>query len=103
MPTVDTIRKNLEPVFSSYKVRKAILFGSFAKGTARENSDIDIYVESGLKGLSFYGLLEDVVNCLERPVDLIDASQVKPESKIMSEIIKTGVVIFNGREIYNAG
>jgi len=76
MPTVDIIRETLEPVFDSYHVKKAILFGSFAKGTAKENSDIDIFVDSGLRGLRFFGLLEDVTTSLNRPVDLIDSSQV---------------------------
>lgn len=94
MPTVDSIRIALEPVFDNYNVKSAILFGSFAKGTARENSDIDIYVESGLHGLRFYGLLEDVTNSVDRPVDLIDATQILPGSKVMNEINNSGIKIY---------
>ena len=94
MPTVDNIREILKPVFDSYQVKKAILFGSFAKGTARENSDIDIFVDSGLQGMRFFGLLEDVTTSLNRPVDLIDASQVQKESVVMKEINKTGITIY---------
>ncbi len=94
MDSIDNIRYILSPVFESHKVRKAILFGSYAKGSERENSDVDIYVDSGLRGLRFYGLLEDVVNSLGKPVDLIDASQVKTNSRISNEIEKTGVLIY---------
>jgi len=94
MLSVESIRENLNPVFGQYNVRKAILFGSYAKGTADERSDIDIYVDSGLKGLRFFGLLEDVTNALDRQVDLIDASQVESGSRVISEINTTGVLIY---------
>lgn len=36
---VDSIRIALEPIFERHQVKKAILFDSFAKGTASANSD----------------------------------------------------------------
>ena len=97
MPSVESIRESLYPVFSRYRVKKAILFGSFAKGTARESSDIDIFVDSGLKGLQFFGLLEDVTACFAKPVDLIDASQITANSRVMEEIDKNGVLLYESR------
>ena len=94
MMNIDTIKDNLIPVFGRYNVRKAILFGSYAKGTANDRSDIDIFVDSGLRGLSFFGLLEDVTNALDKQVDLIDSSQVESGSKISNEINETGVLIY---------
>ena len=94
MSSIERIRISLMPVFKEHNVRKAILFGSYAKGTERANSDIDIFVDSGLKGLKFYGLLEDVATSLEKPVDLIDSSQVKQDSKVFQEINDTGIVIY---------
>lgn len=94
MPSIETIKENLIPIFGRYNVRKAILFGSYAKGTANERSDVDIYVDSGLRGLKFFGLLEDVTNALNMQVDLIDSSQVEAESKVLSEINSTGIIIY---------
>lgn len=94
MPSIDSIQESLMPIFGRYNVRKAVLFGSYAKGTANERSDIDIFVDSGLKGLKFFGLLEDVTNALNRQVDLIDASQVDSGSRVLSEINNTGVLIY---------
>ncbi|MBQ7313700.1 MAG: nucleotidyltransferase domain-containing protein, partial [Clostridia bacterium] len=48
---VETIGRHLMPVFEQYQIRHAVLFGSFAKGTATEKSDVDLLVESGLRGL----------------------------------------------------
>ena len=82
------------PIFREYNVRKAVLFGSYAKGLAKEKSDIDLLVDSSLKGLAFFGLLEDVVNALDKDVDLIDTSQVIADSNIEHEIKATGIVIY---------
>ena len=56
----------LRPIFDEYHVHRAVLFGSYPKGCATEKSDIDILVDSGLIGLSFFGLLEDVVTKLNK-------------------------------------
>lgn len=92
--TIDDIERILNPVLTSYNVRKAVLFGSYVKGEATENSDIDLLVDSGLKGLAFFGLLEDIVTSLGKDVDLIDTSQIVPHSEIDNEITKSGVVIY---------
>ena len=70
------------------------MFGSYAKGIAQDKSDIDLLVDSGLKGMAFFGLLEDVVTALGKDVDLLDTSQIIPNSEVEYEIAKTGVVIY---------
>lgn len=92
--SVNEIKEKLNPVFSKYKVRKAILFGSYVKGKAKSNSDVDIMVDSGLRGLAFFGLLEEVVDSLNKEVDLIEVSQVIEKSLIANEINNSGVVIY---------
>ena len=94
LSSVEKIRQQLLPVFKKYNVKQAILFGSYAKGEERENSDVDILVDSNLRGLAFYGLLEEVVNALGKSVDLLDKSQIVNASKIYKEISDSGVVIY---------
>ena len=92
--TVAQIRDRLAPVFRGNNVRRAVLFGSYGKGVATPESDVDILVDSGLAGLSFFGLLEDVCQSLDRPVDLIDTQDIVPGSAIEREIAETGIVIY---------
>lgn len=92
--SLNEIRQTLEPVFLEYGVKKAILFGSYAKGNATVRSDVDILVDSGLKGLAFFGLLDRIADALNIPVDLIDVTQLEKGSEIDREIIKTGVMIY---------
>ena len=94
MNYIEELKNKLYPIFKSYNVKKAILFGSFAKNTKTSKSDIDILVDSRLKGLSFFGLLEDITNVVEKEVDLIDVSQIEKNSQIENEIKNTGVLIY---------
>ncbi|MDO4273713.1 MAG: nucleotidyltransferase domain-containing protein [Eubacteriales bacterium] len=92
--TPEQIKDILYPVFRAHNVRKAVLFGSYVKGTAKEHSDVDILVDSGLRGLAFYGLLEDVVTSLNKEVDLLVTAEIIPQSPVDEEIKKSGVVIY---------
>lgn len=92
--TTEQIKTILYPIFQTYHIQSAVLFGSYAQGTQQENSDIDILVDSGLHGLAFYGLLEDVVTSLDKSVDLIDRSEIVPDSEIDNEIKESGVLIY---------
>ena len=92
--TIEQLRERLNPVFRKNNVRRATLFGSYSQGRATPESDVDILVDSGLKGLSFYGLLEDASKALDCPLDLIDTREVVPDSLVDREIRRTGVVIY---------
>lgn len=91
---VSQIKTMLTPVFNNYKINKAILFGSYSKGLETENSDVDILVDSNLHGLSFYGLLNDIVEVLDKEVDLFDYRQFDSSSPLFKEIIEKGVTLY---------
>ena len=92
--TVSELKNILTPIFRQNGVRRAVLFGSYAKGSTTPRSDVDLLVDSGLRGLAFFGLLEDVVSALEIPVDLLDVSQITVDSQIDREIKESGVRIY---------
>ena len=46
--SIDELQTCLIPVFQQYGVKKAVLFGSYGKGTATASSDVDLMVDSGL-------------------------------------------------------
>lgn len=91
---IDNVKEILGPIFKYHNVKRAVLFGSIILGENQINSDIDIMVDSGLKGLSFFGLLEDVCNSVECKVDMIDTQDIVAGSEIDKEIQRTGVVIY---------
>lgn len=55
-----------------YPVGFCYLFGSYAKGKAIEESDIDLLVSTDLKGLKYYGFVEKLKNSLHKNMDVLD-------------------------------
>lgn len=94
--TTDEIKAKLLPIFNSISVERAILFGSYAKVNPTKASDIDIVINSKgkIRGIDFFGVLEDITEALEIPVDLIEASQIIDGGSAQREITDTGVVIY---------
>ena len=71
-----SIRKVIEDIGKKYgvSVKEVILFGSFAGGTEREDSDIDIYVVVDRYSPSFHDELYVVLpKILNREVDIVVA------------------------------
>jgi len=91
---VAEIKEKLAPIFRNNRVKRAVLFGSYAKGEADPRSDVDILVDSGLRGLDFVGLIEFVREALQKNVELFDIYYVKKGSRIDREINETGVPIY---------
>lgn len=94
--SIEEIRDLLRPVFQSAPVYRAVLFGSYAVGRASPSSDVDIVIDSHgeLVNLAFFGVLEDLVQRLDKPVDLIEASEIRPGSPIQAALSTTGVVLY---------
>lgn len=53
-----TIKENVNALAKNYDIDKIYLFGSYIKGTATKDSDIDIFIESTLYGLDYFGFAE---------------------------------------------
>ena len=92
--TIPELKTILSPVFAEHGVKRAVLFGSYAKGTATEKSDIDLLVDSRLRGLRLVGFLDDVQKTVGKNVDLFDVTHIEAGSRIDQEIRQTGVTVY---------
>lgn len=94
--TIKEIKLILEDILKNFSVKKAILFGSYAKNTPTSKSDIDLVIDSEgkLLNINFYGLLEELVEKLQKKVDLIEISEIKKDTPIYNNIQKEGVVVY---------
>lgn len=80
MYTVAEIQKIVSPIAERYGVERMYLFGSFARGDHRENSDIDLRVDKGqVRGMQMAFLLSDLEDALHRPVDLLSTGALDPQ------------------------
>ena len=57
---------------------------------------MDILIDSKgkIRGIDFFGVLENITEALGVPVDLIEASQIIEGGRAQSEIAETGIVIY---------
>lgn len=95
--TIDEIKVKLTELFDneySGMINYCYLFGSYSKGTAKENSDVDLYVSTSLTGLKFVGLIERVREILNKKIDLIRDSEIENNFDLSFEIFKTGIKIY---------
>ncbi len=54
--TIDEICQKVKPVAEKYGIEKVVLFGSYARGEAGENSDVDLFISyQKLKGMFAVG------------------------------------------------
>ena len=81
-------------VFEEYPVHYCYLFGSYAKGTATERSDVDLLVSTDVSGIKFYGLAERLREALKKNIDLINVEQLSDNMDLLNEIMKEGIRIY---------
>ena len=96
MLTVTDIRTTIEPIVKNTKVQKMVLFGSYAKGTASESSDLDLYMFSSgaITGLAFFDLKSKIEDAFGMEIDLLPDLDIIPNSPVERQINETGVVIY---------
>ena len=95
--TIDQIKEKVQSLFDGEyagQIDYCYLFGSYAKGTANESSDVDLYVSSSLTGLRFVGLIERLRQILCKRVDVIRNSELDGNMDLVNEIMKGGIKIY---------
>lgn len=91
--SVEKIKEITVPIFKKHNINYCYLFGSYAKGSANEKSDVDLLIETDLTGLKFYGLVEELRVALHKKIDLLRLKDIKNDNPIALEILKEGIKI----------
>ena len=94
--SIETIKNIVNDVLQDYTkdVDFCYLFGSYAKGYAKDVSDVDLCISTALTGFRYVGLLESLRMALKKRVDLIRISDLKDDIKLIQEIMKDGIKIY---------
>ena len=71
--TIKQIKERILPVLAKHNIREVYLFGSYARGEANRNSDVDIYCDGGdVDTLWKHSDLQDeLIEALGKDVDVI--------------------------------
>jgi hypothetical protein len=88
--TLDEIKKKVAPIAAKYQLPAVFLFGSYARGTATDTSDLDFLVDTtgtSLKTLLSLGALyNDLEEAFQKSIDLITVSALQQEAHLPSEV-----------------
>ncbi len=92
--TIDEIRSIVIPIAAAHNVERIYLFGSYARGDATADSDIDLRVDKGkLKGLFALGALyADLEDGLGKQLDLLTTGSL--DQKFLQRIEKEEILIY---------
>ena len=89
------IKKRCEGIFAKYpEVKCAYLYGSYARGEATEESDVDILVVCPPMGLKFYKMANELRDALGKDVDLQTHRQIGDDTFFLEQLLKEGVKIY---------
>lgn len=92
--TLEQIKAICGQVFEGKKIAYCYLFGSYAKGKARECSDVDLLVSTPISGMQFYDLVEELREKLCKQVDVLNQEQLRDNLPLVEEILRDGVKIY---------
>ena len=79
--TLKQIKTIIMPILAKHHIYEVYLFGSYARGEANNNSDVDIYCEKGdIKSLlNHVALKNELKNALNKEVDVIFIGSIMDE------------------------
>ena len=80
MLTIESIRTIVSEIGKKYVIKKAYLFGSYAKGKANNDSDVDIIIEKGELNTykDYFYMCEELEKELGTNVDLLTSDSIRP-------------------------
>ncbi len=101
-PELSRIAERLRPIFQAHRVRRAIVFGSLARGETSRRSDLDLIVvmDTDARFLDRYDLLlAPIVRAVpERVVDLLIYTPEELERLVSRRFI--AIALREGKTIY---
>ena len=98
--TNQKLKKYIKRVCDYLPIHKAILFGSFARGTQHKDSDIDIaIIVDKIKGnyLEISSKLFDLVWDIDTRIEPVLIEESSDESGFLENILKTGIIIYQSK------
>lgn len=88
--SIDEIKKIVKPIAKRYGVKSIYLFGSYARGTAIEESDLDFLVFGGdnFRLSLVYALGEDLRDAFHKEIDIYEVHELNVESDFYNAVMK---------------
>lgn len=102
--TLDEIRERLGPPLKAAGARRAIVFGSYARGGADAWSDLDLVIiaDTDVPFLDRFRTFEGVFEAYRRAMEILVytpdefAQMIEAENPFIEQVLKDGVTIYEG-------
>ena len=80
MENLEILKEKICPILDKWGVKKASIFGSYVRGEAEKDSDVDILIEldDDANLFDFIELKLEIEDALGKKVDLVEFSTIKP-------------------------
>lgn len=104
--TIDEITARITPVAKKYGIPAVYLSGSYARGTATEDSDVDLLVDTAGTTLTnlfaLGGLYCDLEDALGKEIDMVTLDALEQPCRRETDICFRNQVNRDRRQIYAA-
>lgn len=93
--SIEEIKAMLAPIAEKYRVEAILLFGSYAKGNADGQSDVDLIVFGGeeFHPTDIFAMGEDIRAALRKQADVYEIREINPGTPFYNTIFQEGVYV----------
>ena len=93
--SIDEITDIIRLLLKKYQAEYALLFGSYARGEATPDSDIDIIIVGGEKFIprNIFALAEDLREMSGRSADVFELREINNGTPFYENVMKEGIKI----------
>ena len=99
--TIEEIKDKTIPIAKAYGINRMSLFGSYARGEAKDSSDVDLYIDRGKLSnlLQYFAFIDELENALHCHVDVVTTGI--EDKQFLSAIMQEGVLLYENEEMHN--
>lgn len=93
--TTENIINTVKPIALKYGVDGIYLFGSYARGEATADSDLDFLVFGGenFKLTMIFALAEDLREAFKKSVDVFEINEINTDSDFYNNIMRERLLV----------
>ena len=93
--SVADIQKLVRPLLSKYSADSAVLFGSYARGDATDESGIDLMVIGGrnFDPTDVFCIADELYDLSGKDVDVYEEREIDKDSEFYKNILRDGIRI----------
>jgi predicted nucleotidyltransferase len=84
--TIEDLRRIIAPLAEKYEIPAVYLFGSYARGDADDDSDVDVLIQregSRIRGLMLGAFYEELEEGLNKGIDLVTEESLREEAELV--------------------